>query len=100
MVNLPSRRLEHDLIDVAPDPVLSRLEGLNDWVVGRMEVLGGVLVLGRITTANVSTGETQAQVHPGITGFQTVLTAIGARCYLLYLIEMRTTLGHNLFLPS
>jgi hypothetical protein len=40
-----SSRLEQNLIDVTPDPVLSRLEGLNDRVVGRMEMLGSVLVL-------------------------------------------------------
>jgi hypothetical protein len=40
-----SSRLEQNLIDVTPDPVLSRLEGLNDRMVGRMEMLGSVLVL-------------------------------------------------------
>jgi hypothetical protein len=40
-----SSRLEQNLIDVAPDPVLSRLERLNDRMVGRVEMLGGVLIL-------------------------------------------------------
>jgi hypothetical protein len=40
-----SSRLEQNLIDVTPDPVLSRLEGLNDRMVGRVEMLGSVLVL-------------------------------------------------------
>ncbi len=40
-----SSRLEHKLIDVTPDPVLSRLEGLNDRMVGRVEMPGCVLVL-------------------------------------------------------
>jgi hypothetical protein len=40
-----SSRLEQNLIDVTPDPVLSRLEGLNDRMVGRMEMFGSVLVL-------------------------------------------------------
>jgi hypothetical protein len=40
-----SSRLEQNLIDVTPDPVLSRLEGLNDRMVGRVEMPGSVLVL-------------------------------------------------------
>jgi len=43
LVNRVLRRLEHDLIDVAPAPVFAWLEGLDDRVIGRMEVFGGVL---------------------------------------------------------
>jgi hypothetical protein len=48
----------------------------------------------------MSTRETEAQVYPGISNFQTVLTSIGARCDLSYLIKMRTALCHVLFLPN
>ncbi len=48
----------------------------------------------------MSTRETEAQVYPGISNFQTVLTSIGARCDFLYLIKMRTSLCHVLFLPD
>src|SRR5258707_8166051 len=48
----------------------------------------------------MSTRETEAQVYPGISDFQTVLTSIGARCDVLYLIKMRTLLCHVLFLPD
>ncbi len=48
----------------------------------------------------MSTRETEAQVYPGISNFQTVLTAIGAWCDVLYLIKMRTALCHVLFLPD
>jgi len=40
-----SSRLEEQLVDVTPDPVLSRLEGLNDRMGGRVEMPGSVLVL-------------------------------------------------------
>jgi hypothetical protein len=99
LVKLRSGGLQHDFIDVAPDPVLIRLKRLNYRMVGRVEVLGGVLVLGGVTAAYVSTGETEAQMHPCITSLQTVLAAIGAWRDLLYLIEMRTAFGHNAFLP-
>jgi hypothetical protein len=42
-------------------------------VPGFVEVLGGVLVLGRIAAANVAATEAQAQVNPGIARFHTVL---------------------------
>ena len=47
----------------------------------------------------MSTRETEAQVYPGISNSQTVLTSIGAWCDVLYLIKMRTAFCHVLF-PS
>jgi hypothetical protein len=85
-----SSRFEHHPIDVTPDPVLSRLEGLDHRVVGRVEMLGGVLILRIVTATDMSAGETEAQVDPGSANFQTVLTSIGARCDVLDLIKMRT----------
>ncbi len=57
LVNRVLRRLEHDLIDVAPAPVFVWLEGLDDRVFGRMEVFGRVLVLRGVATANMPTDE-------------------------------------------
>jgi hypothetical protein len=37
--------IEFDLIDVAPAPIFSRLEGLDDGMVAGMKMLGGMLVL-------------------------------------------------------
>ena len=48
----------------------------------------------------MSTGEAEAQVHPGISNFQTVLTSFSARYDVLYLIKVRTSLCHVLFLPD
>jgi hypothetical protein len=95
-----SSKLEHNLIDVTPAPVLSRLEGLDNRMVGRVEMPGGVLILRIVTATDMSTGETEAQVYPAISHFQTVLTSIGARGDFLYLIKMRTSLCHVLFLPD
>src|SRR5205807_1568431 len=69
-------------------------------MIGRVEMLGCVLVLRIVTAAHMSTRETEAQVDPGISNFQTVLTSIGARRDFLYLIKMRTSLCHVLFLPD
>jgi hypothetical protein len=57
LVNSVLRRLEHDLIDVAPAPVFAWLEGLDDRVIARMEVFGRVLVLRGVATADMPTDE-------------------------------------------
>jgi hypothetical protein len=51
------RQLEHDLIDITPTPVFTWLEGLNNWMVGCMKMLGGMFVLRRITAANMATNK-------------------------------------------
>ena len=48
-----SSKLEHYLVDVTPTPVFIRLEGLDNRVVGRVEMLGGVLILRRIAAADM-----------------------------------------------
>ena len=59
-----------------------------------MEMPGGVLILRIVTATDMSTREAEAQVYPGISDFQTVLTSIGARRDLLYLIKVCTALCH------
>ena len=63
-------------------------------MVGGVEMPGGVLVLRIVTAADVPTGETEAQVHPAISNFQTVLTSIGARRDFAYLVEVATVFCH------
>jgi hypothetical protein len=89
-----SSRLEEQLVDVAPDPLLTGLEGLYDRVVGGVEMPGGVRILRIVTATDMSTGETEAQVHPGITRFQAFLASIGARRDVMYLVEVATVLCH------
>ena len=57
-------------------------------------MVGGVLILRIVTATDMSTGETEAQVHPGITHFQAVLAPIGARRDVTYLVEVATWLCH------
>jgi len=81
MVTSESSSQKH-FVHVTPAPVLSRLEGLHDWVLGLVKVLGGVLVLGRITAANVTADQTLPQVDPGIAHFQALLATFAARLNL------------------
>ena len=76
-----------------------RLEGLNDRVVGRVEMLGGMLILRIVAAADMTTDETETQMHPGITYFQAILAAIGARCDLSYLVKMTTLFCHRFLFP-
>src|ERR1039458_7281520 len=54
-----------DFVHITPDPRLPRLMGTDERVLRFVEVFGGVLVLGR---------EAQAQVNPGVTRLNAVLT--------------------------
>ena|SRR5579883_1782304 len=60
-----------------------------------MKMFGGVLIFGGIAAANMPALQADAQVYPGITRFQTVLTTISARCDVAYLVKMRTLLCHR-----
>src|SRR5207248_1018323 len=60
----PDRRLEEQLVHVAPAPVLAGLEAPHDGVVGRMEVLGGVPAWRVVTASDVAALLTQPQVDP------------------------------------
>jgi hypothetical protein len=81
--------LECDLVDIAPDPVFTRFERLNERMIGGMEVFGRVLVRGRIAAANMTADLAQTKVDPPVAGLQAFLAALrGARFDISKLIEM------------
>jgi hypothetical protein len=47
-------------------------------MVGGVEVLGGVLIFRRITTAHMAALEAEPEVHPGIVHFKTFFAALAA----------------------
>ena len=69
-------------------------------MVGRVEMLGGVLILRRVAAADMPAFETEAQVNPRIPDSQTILTAIRAGCHLSYLVEMGTLCSQDCFLSD
>lgn len=91
-------RFKEDLINVAPDPILTWLERLDNRVVRRVKMLGGVLVLGRVTAAHMSTNAAEAQMHPGIAYLQALFAALPAWRHVADLIQMRTGLRHRVLL--
>jgi len=70
---------DHHLVDVAPLPVLARLQGLHDWMLAFLEVLGRVLVLRAVAAADVAAGEAHAQLDPAIALLQAFRAALALR---------------------
>src|SRR5260370_7716837 len=68
-----SSEVKFDLIDIAPAPILAGLERFDDGVLGGMEMLGGVLIFGRIAAPHVPAGEAQAQGYPLVPHLQPFL---------------------------
>jgi hypothetical protein len=87
-------KIEKELVKVTPAPVFSWLEGLNDGMLGGVEMFGGMLILRIVAAADMTTDETDTQMHPGITYFQAILAAIGAGGDLTYLVKMTTLFCH------
>jgi hypothetical protein len=79
-------------IHVAPDPVLTRLDGAHEGVFGGVEVLCRVFVFGRIAAADVTAFEAEPQMDPPVAHFQAFFTAVGMGFYIADGIEVRTFL--------
>src|SRR5262249_31714157 len=84
-------RFHDDLVDEAPGPSLARLHRAHDRMFGRVEMLGRVLVLRRIATANVAAREAHAQMHPRIARLEALFAAAGVRLDVVDLVLVRTS---------
>jgi len=83
------RGFEEQLLDIAPAPVLPRLEGLDYLVVCGVEMLRRVFVGGVVTATNVTTVEAQTQVHPPAASAEALLATFGrSRLDVANLVEM------------
>src|SRR5262245_39474001 len=84
------------LVDVAPAPVLSWFEGLDDRVPRVLEVLGCVPVRRGVAAADVAAAEAQAQVDPVGAHREAFLATLGARGDLADLSQVRILVrGHE-----
>ena len=63
-------------------------------MLGAVEMLGGVLVFGRIAAAHVTTLHAQAQMHPGVAHFQALFATLGMRRYFVNVAFVRA-LAHD-----
>jgi hypothetical protein len=78
--------VEVDLVDVAPLPVFPRFDGSHDRVSVCVEVRGGVAVFGGIATTDLPTFQTHAEMNPGVSDLEALLTALGVRLHFLNMI--------------
>ena len=65
-----------------------------------MKMAGGVMIRGRIATANVPTGHAQAQMHPGASDSQTIFATASTRRDSLNLVKMGADLCHDGYLDA
>jgi hypothetical protein len=87
-VETPLSRLEHNLIDVAPHPILARLDRLHQGMMIGVIVLARVFILRRIAAAYMPAGQTHSQMNPVIADLQTLFAAIRSRRDIARLINM------------
>src|SRR5918995_460746 len=88
--SLTGRGLHDDLVNVAPDPILVRLEGLDERVLSGVEMLAGVSVPGAVATANMAADEAFPEVHPRVTHLEALLAPFGAGFHVVDLVQVRT----------
>src|SRR5205807_78399 len=93
---LPPGQAEHQLVDVAPAPVLARLDGADDGVLGGA-VVGGRVAVGRVVAApDVAALLAHPQMHPPAPRLQAFLAArdLRRRLQVLDRVEVRAR-GHG-----
>jgi hypothetical protein len=56
--------IQYDIINIAPAPTLTALEGAHDGMAGTMEMFGGVFTGRLVATADVAALQAKAKVNP------------------------------------
>ena len=69
-------RLEKQLINVTPAPILARLERLDHGMVRRMKMLCRVSILRIVAAADVTARDAKSQMNPPVARFQTLFTTV------------------------
>ena len=52
--------IKFDLVEITPSPVFARLEGPDDRMTGRLEMLRRMRVLGGVASTDVAAGQAEA----------------------------------------
>jgi hypothetical protein len=91
-----SREVKLDLVDVAPSPVFTRLYRSHDGMFSAAKVLGRMLVLGRIATADVTTVKTETKMNPSVAHLQALFAPFGVRFDWLEVLHVLATVHADL----
>jgi hypothetical protein len=78
IIETAKRLRQKHFVHVTPAPVLSRFKGSHDRMLGLVEVLGRVLVFGRVTAADMTADEAFSQVDPGVAHLKAFFAAFAA----------------------
>ena len=92
-------KVELQLIDVTPAPILSGLKRSHDGMLYGVKMFGRVLVLRRIAAPYMPTAEANPQVDPRVSDFQALFTATCIRFYVSDLAQM-LALSHVFASPA
>src|SRR6267143_2566485 len=82
------QRVHRVFVYIAEAPLLSWLQRAHDRVARGVEMLGRVLVLGRVAAADVTAAHAEAQVHPDIAHRKALLAALRAGRDGLHALQM------------
>jgi hypothetical protein len=63
-------------------------------MLGGMKMFGGVFVFGGIAATDVAAGETQPQVNPRVSHFETFFTALCLRFSRMDVVDVCADIGH------
>jgi hypothetical protein len=81
--------LHEQLVDIAPTPIVARLEAPDDGVLGLVKVFGRVRVRRIVAAADVPADQAQPQMNPGAVDREAFLAAVrGSRGHVPDLVEM------------
>jgi hypothetical protein len=83
-----------DFIHVTPAPIFAGFNGFHNGMSGLVKVLGGVFVFRTVAAAHVTTLQTEAQMHPGVSHFEAFFATVCVRGYGANLIEV-FAVGHD-----
>jgi hypothetical protein len=83
-----------NLVHVAPHPVFLGLDGAYERMLAFVKVFGGVLVLGRVTAANLPALQAEPQMDPSVPHFDTFFAHVLVGAGYLYLVEVHACGGH------
>jgi hypothetical protein len=75
-------------VDVAPTPVLARLEGLNQHMTSFVKVLGRVPSRRAVTAADMAAYQASAKVNPVPACLEALFAAAGRRRWVFDLVKM------------
>src|ERR1700682_3182929 len=91
----PIGQIQHHLVDITPAPSFRRIVALDDRMLGRMKMFGCVMIGGFVAASDMAAGAAYAQVHPDITGLETLFAAERARGDVANAFQMRAMIGHS-----